>query len=119
MGGFIALRDEELCKKASMYSIMFEGYLTYGGMSGRDMNAWPRDWMKEPNLNIWKPVSVRWLIWDKNCLIMGFLSVMVPFGGHAIFVDAKKFLPNVPKEEFIAQTLAVELYVKAGFVPLK
>ncbi len=113
MGGFIALRDEELCKKASMYSIMFEGYLTYGGMSGRDMNALAQG-LDEGTEFEYLETRIGQVAYLGQKLVDYGVPVMVPFGGHAIFVDAKKFLPNVPKEEFIAQTLAVELYVEGG-----
>ena len=62
LGGFIGFKEESLFKQASMYNIMFEGYITYGGMSGRDMNALAMGWMKEPNLIIWKPASNKWNI---------------------------------------------------------
>jgi len=55
MGGFIAMNSKELFDKAAVFNIMFEGFLTYGGMSGRDMNAWLKDLMKEQNLKLLKP----------------------------------------------------------------
>ncbi|GAB1404661.1 tryptophanase [Lentimicrobium sp.] len=113
MGGFIAMREKELFDKASMFNIMFEGYITYGGMSGRDMNALAqglRDGTDFEYLNT-RISQVAFL--GKRLVDFG-VPVQHPFGGHAIFVDAKRFLPQLPKEQFQAQTLAVELYLESG-----
>ena len=113
MGGFIGFRDEELYRKSSVFNIMFEGFVTYGGMSGRDMNALAQ--------GLYEGTEFEYL--DTRIRQVGFLGqklqdygipTQYPFGGHAIFVDAKRFLPHVPKEEFIAQTLAIELYLEGG-----
>lgn len=60
MGGFVAMRSEELYKQAmTFFSIVFEGCVTYGGMSGRDMDRWPWDWTRTPNSNNSTPASGR------------------------------------------------------------
>ncbi len=113
MGGFIGFRDEDLFRQASVYNIMFEGFITYGGMSGRDMNALAQ--------GLYEGTRFEYL--DTRVRQVGYLGqrleelgvpVQKPFGGHAIFVDANQFLPNLPREQFRAQTLAVELYLEAG-----
>jgi len=113
MGGFIALRDKELFSRARTFNILFEGYVTYGGMSGRDMNALAQ--------GLYEGTDFEYL--QSRIGQVGFLGrklsefgiqVQKPFGGHAIFVDAKKFLQRVPKEEYQAQTLVVELYLEGG-----
>lgn len=113
MGGFIALNNEEIFKKATVYNIMFEGFLTYGGMSGRDMNALAQG-LDEGTEFDYLDTRIRQVEYLGKKLTEFGITVQRPYGGHAIFVDAKKFLPNVPKEQYQAQTLAVELYLEAG-----
>jgi tryptophanase len=113
MGGFIGFRHKDIYDKASVYNILFEGFNTYGGMSGRDMNALAQglyDGTEFDHLEtrIGQVAYLGQLLKDKG------VPVQYPFGGHAIFVDAKRFLPNIPKEEYIAQTLAVELFIEGG-----
>jgi len=113
MGGFIGLRSEELFRQASTYNIMFEGYITYGGMSGRDMNALAAG-LRESTTFEYLETRIRQVEYLGNRL-MGFgIPIQQPIGGHAIFVDALKFLPQVPREEYVAQVLALELYLEAG-----
>jgi len=113
MGGFIAMRSEELFKKASVYNIMFEGFITYGGMSGRDMNALAQG-LDEGTEFDYLETRIKQVAYLGQKLTDFGIPVQKPYGGHAIFVDAKKFLPNLPKEQYIAQTLAIELYLEAG-----
>jgi tryptophanase len=113
MGGFIGFRDEELFRKASVYNILFEGYVTYGGMSGRDMNALAQG-LYEGTEFLYLESRIGQVAYLGQLLMNYGVPVQYPFGGHAIFVDAKRFLPRVPKEEYIAQTLAIELYLEAG-----
>ena len=113
MGGFVAMRSEELYKKAMSFSIMFEGYVTYGGMSGRDMDALAVG--LDENTEFGQlDARIRQVRLLGDLLDQYGVPYQRPAGGHAIFVDAKKVLPNLPKEQFIAQTLAVELYLEAG-----
>ncbi len=113
MGGFIAMRDENLYKKASTFNIMFEGYITYGGMSGRDMNALAQGLYEGTEFD-YLETRISQVAYLGNKLVEYGVPVQQPFGGHAIFVDAKRFLPHLPKEEFQSQTLAVELYLEGG-----
>jgi tryptophanase len=113
MGGFTGFRHEELFKKASVFNIMFEGYNTYGGLSGRDMEALARGLVEGTEFDYLES-RISQVAWLGNRLKEFGVPVQEPFGGHAIFVDAKKFLPHVPREEFIGQTLVVELYLEAG-----
>ena len=113
MGGFIAFRDEELKKQASMYNIMFEGYVTYGGMSGRDMNALAQGLMESTEFDYLESRIGQIEYLGSKLRAFG-VPFQEPVGGHAIFVDAKRFLPQLPKEQFIAQTLGVELYIEGG-----
>ncbi len=113
MGGFIAMRSEELFKKASVYNIMFEGYITYGGMSGRDMSALAQGLDEGTEFNYLESRIKQVEYLGNKCLEYG-IPIQTPIGGHAIFIDAKRFLPQVPKEEYIAQTLACILYIESG-----
>ncbi len=113
MGGFIGFKDEDLFKQASVFGIMFEGYITYGGMSGRDMNALAQGLNEGTEFDTLDTRVQQVAFLGQRLKDFGVPS-QEPFGGHAIFVDAKRFLPQVPKEEFLAQTLAIELYLEAG-----
>ena len=113
MGGFIALRSEEIFKKATVFNIIFEGFITYGGMSGRDMNALAQG-LDEGTEFDYLDTRIKQVAYLGQKLTDFGIPVQKPYGGHAIFVDAKKFLPNLPKEEYVAQTLAIELYLEAG-----
>jgi len=113
MGGFIALRSEDIFKQASMFNIMYEGYITYGGMSGRDMNALAQGLYEGTEFDYLETRIEQVAYLGKKLKEYG-IPLQEPSGGHAIFIDAKRFLPNLPKEEFLAQTLAVELYLEGG-----
>ena len=113
MGGFIGFRDEETFRKASVFNIMFEGYITYGGMSGRDMNALAQGLYEGTEFD-YLETRIKQVEYLGKLLTDYGIPLQQPTGGHAIFVDAKKFLPHLPKEEFIAQTLGVELYIEGG-----
>ena len=113
MGGFIGLRDEDLYKKASVFNIVFEGFITYGGMSGRDMGALAQG-LDEGTEFEYLNARIRQVKYLGDKLIEYGIPVLEPIGGHAVFIDAKKFFPNIPQSEFIAQLLGVELYIEGG-----
>lgn len=113
MGGFIAMRTQELWRQTSVFNIMFEGYVTYGGMSGRDMNALAVG-LDEGTEFDYLETRIKQVEYLGNKLTEYGIPFQFPAGGHAIFVDANRVLPNVPKEEFRAQTLGIELYLEAG-----
>ena len=113
MGGFVAFKDEELFKRCQMFCIMNEGFITYGGMSGRDMNALAQGLDEGTDFDTLK-TRIKQVEYLGKKLDEYGIPYQRPAGGHAIFLDAKKILTNVPKEEFIAQTLGVELYLEAG-----
>jgi len=113
MGGFIAMRDKELFNRASMFNILFEGFISYGGMSGRDMNALAQGLYEGTEFD-YLDTRIKQVAYLGEKLKEHGVPVQYPFGGHAIFVDAKRFLPQIPQEELVAQTLAVELYIEGG-----
>jgi len=113
MGGFIGFRDEELFRLASTYNIIYEGFITYGGMSGRDMNALAQGLYEGTEFSYLES-RIRQVAYLGNKLKEYGIPVLEPFGGHAVFIDAKKILPEIPGEEFPAQTLAIEIYLEGG-----
>lgn len=113
IGGFIALKHEELYRKASNFVIIYEGFLTYGGLAGRDMAALSVGLNEATEFNYLES-RISQIEYLGNQLIEFGIPIQKPIGGHAIFVDALSFLPNVPRSEFPAQTLGIELYKEAG-----
>jgi tryptophanase len=113
IGGFIGMRDEELFRQCSVFNIMFEGYITYGGLAGRDMNAIAQGLYEGTDFD-YLDTRVKQVEYLGNRLMDYGIPIQQPIGGHAVFVDALRFLPGIKKEEFPAQTLAVQLYLEAG-----
>lgn len=113
MGGFIAFREEAAWQACQMYNIMYEGFITYGGMSGRDMSALAQG-LKEGTDFDYLETRISQVAYLAAKLDEYGIPFQRPAGGHAIFVDAKKILTNVPKEQFVAQTLGIELYIEGG-----
>jgi len=113
MGGFIGFRDEELFRKASAFNIIYEGFITYGGMSGRDMNALAQGLFEGTDFEYLSSRIGQVEYLGSN--MKGYsIPILEPTGGHAIFIDAKRFLPQIPDEEFPAQMLAIEIYIEGG-----
>lgn len=113
IGGFIGFRDKELFRKATTFNIMFEGFVTYGGMAGRDMNALAQG-LYEGTDSEYLESRIRQVTRLGDKIQAAGIPVQVPIGGHAIFIDAGKFLPQVTAAEFPAQRLAVEIYLEGG-----
>ena len=113
MGGFIGMRNSDIFQQASVFNIMFEGFITYGGMSGRDMNALAQG-LDESTEFDYLETRIKQVEYLGNILIEHNIPIQQPIGGHAIFIDAKRFLPELPKEQYIAQTLANEIYLEGG-----
>ncbi|MFA6806534.1 MAG: tryptophanase [Bacteroidales bacterium] len=113
MGGFIATRKQEWFDGAKNFCIIMEGYLTYGGMNGRDMNALAIGLDENTEFDMLE-TRIKQVEYLATKLDEYGIAYQRPAGGHAIFIDASKVLTHVPKEEFPAQTLTVELYLEAG-----
>jgi tryptophanase len=113
MGGFIGFKNKEIYNQACTYNIMFEGFITYGGMSGRDMNALAQG-LDEGTEFDYLQTRINQVAYLGNKLMEYGIPIQKPIGGHAVFIDAKKLLPNIPHNQFVAQTLAIELYLEAG-----
>ena len=113
MGGFIATNRKDWYEGAKGFCVQFEGYLTYGGMNGRDMNALAIGLDENTEFDNLE-TRIRQVQYLACKLDEYGIPYQRPAGGHAIFTDAPKVLTHVPKEEFPAQTLTVELYLETG-----
>lgn len=113
MGGFFATNIKEWYDTAKVKCIVYEGFITYGGMNGRDMNALAIGLDENTEFDNLESRIKQVEYLGKKLDEYG-VPYQRPAGGHAIFVDASKVLPYVSKEEFPAQTLTVELYLEAG-----
>ena len=113
MGGFIAVRSKTLYQKLVPISILFEGFTSYGGMSGHDIEALAQGLYEgiEENYLAYRVGQVAYL--GKELKKRG-VPVIEPFGGHAVYIDAKKFLPRIPQEQFPGHSLCCEIYLEGG-----
>ena len=113
IGGFLALNDYEIFEEARNMVVVYEGLHTYGGLAGRDMEAMAigiEEAIQEDHMRA-RIGQVEYVGEKLNSIGIPFVQ---PVGGHAIFLDAKKFLPQIKQLEFPAQTLAAELYLESG-----
>lgn len=113
IGGFLAMRDAELFQKVSNELILREGFVTYGGLAGRDLEAMA--------VGLWEGLDEKYLAYRtgqvaylaQRLLDIG-VPVIEPAGGHAVYVDAGSYLAHVPQQEFPGQALAAALYLEGG-----
>jgi len=113
IGGFLAFNSEEYYRQAVQWGIVYEGFATYGGQAGRDLEALARglrEVVEEDYLEN-RIGQVHYLA--QKLLDLG-VPIIEPPGGHGVYLDAQRFLPHIPREQFPAQTLAVELYIEGG-----
>jgi tyrosine phenol-lyase len=113
IGGFLALNDYTVFEEARNMVVVYEGLHTYGGMAGRDMEAMARG-IEEAVQEAHIKARIGQIEYVGEKLQSIGVPIVVPIGGHAIFLDAKRFLPHIPQIEFPAQTLAAELYMDSG-----
>ena len=113
MGGFIALNDEKIAEKITNLLILVEGFPTYGGLAGRDLEAIAvgLEEVTDEDYLSFRINQVRML---GESLTENGIPIIQPTGGHAIYIDALGFLPDMPREHFPAQALTVALYMEAG-----
>lgn len=113
IGGFLCLDNEELATKVTNLLILVEGFPTYGGLAGRDLEAISRG-LKEVLDENYLSFRVSQIKYLGDMLEEAGVPYVKPTGGHAIYLDVKRFLPHIPQKDFPAQALACELYLKAG-----
>jgi tyrosine phenol-lyase len=113
MGGFLALNDDDLAMRARNLLIVTEGFPTYGGLAGRDLEAIAQGLVEvlDEHYLEYRLRSVEYL--GERLLAMG-VPIVQPPGGHAIYINAKEFLPHIPVEEYPGQSLVVELFRAGG-----
>ncbi len=113
IGGFLAVNEYEIFEEARNMVVVYEGLHTYGGLAGRDMEAMARGIEEAVQLDhIRARIGQVEYVGEK---LQGIgVPIVVPVGGHAIFLDARRFLQHLKQIEFPAQTLAAELYLESG-----
>ncbi len=113
IGGFLCTNDSELAEQITNLLILVEGFPTYGGMAGRDLEAVARgleEVLNEPYLEF-RVSQVRFL---GDLLDASGVPILKPVGGHAVYLDAREFLPHIPQSRFPGQALTCELYLEGG-----
>jgi tyrosine phenol-lyase len=113
IGGWLSLNDDALADKARNLVVVYEGLHTYGGMAGRDMEAMARG-IGESVQDDHMRARIGQVEYLGELLQSAGVPIVLPIGGHAIYLDARRFYPDVPQDAFPAQMLAAELYLDAG-----
>ena len=113
LGGIPALNNIEVYQTAITFNIMFEGFITYGGMSGRDMGALAVGLYEALEFDYLASRITQVQYLGEKMAEFG-VPVQKPIGGHAVYLDANKFVPTIPRDEYRGLALAIELYLVAG-----
>src|SRR4030066_1444650 len=113
IGGFLAMNDEQLAMQCRNLLIVTEGFPTYGGLAGRDLEAVAQG-LEEIVDEHYLQYRIRSIEYLGEKLVAAGVPIIEPPGGHAIYIDAKRFLPNIPSEQFPGQSIVCELYIEGG-----
>jgi tyrosine phenol-lyase len=113
IGGFIGINDDDLAQNVTNLLILVEGFSTYGGLAGRDLEAIARG-LREVLDERYLAFRIGQVHYLGNRLLRNNVPMLKPFGGHAVYVDAKTFLPHVPQSAFPAQALVCAFYLEGG-----
>lgn len=113
IGGFLSLNDDELATKCRNLLIVTEGFPTYGGLAGRDLEAVAQG-LEEVMEESYLQYRIRSTEYLGEKITAAGVPIIEPPGGHAIYIDAKRFLPDVPPHQYPGQSIACELYIEGG-----
>lgn len=113
IGGVLLFRDHDLAEKANNLLILTEGFVTYGGLAGRDLEAMAQGFQEVLDED-YLQYRIRSTAYLGEGLVKAGIKIMQPPGGHAIYIDAKAFCPHIPQEQFPGQALVVGMYRQAG-----
>jgi tyrosine phenol-lyase len=113
IGGFLAMNDESILQRARELVVLYEGMPTYGGLAGRDMEAMAVG-VREMVDDQYIAHRVRQVRYLGQQLLDAGVPIVEPIGGHAVFLDARRFLPHLDQEQLPAQALAAQLYLDSG-----
>ncbi len=113
IGGFLATKNKKVFEEGRNLVVVYEGLHTYGGLAGRDMEAMARGIEEMTNYDYIRS-RIGQVEYFGSKLLEYKVPIVQPIGGHAVFLDAKKFLPHLKQDEFPAQTLANEIYIDSG-----
>ena len=113
IGGFLAMKDSELARRCRNLLILTEGFSTYGGMAGYDLEAVATG-LEEVLEESYLRYRIRSTAYLAEKILAAGVPIVRPAGGHAVYIDAKSFLPHIPADQYPAQSLAIELYRAGG-----
>jgi tyrosine phenol-lyase len=113
IGGFAACNDDDFATKMRSMVVVYEGLQTYGGMAGRDLEAMARGMLEACQDHVMKH-RIAQSEYLGNKLIAAKIPIVLPIGGHGVFLDARAFYPHIPQEQYTAQALASDIYVHSG-----
>jgi len=113
IGGFLAMNDDQLAMNCRNLLIVTEGFPTYGGLAGRDLEAVAQG-LEEVLDEHYLEYRIRSVEYLGEKLVSAGVPIIEPPGGHAIYLDAKRFLPNIPQDQFPGQSIVCSLYIEGG-----
>lgn len=113
IGGFLAMNDDDLAMKCRNVLIVTEGFPTYGGLAGRDLEAIAQG-LEEVLEEDYLRYRIRSIEYLGEKLIASNIPIVEPPGGHAIYIDAKRFAPHIPSEQYPGQSIVCQLYLEGG-----
>ncbi|MBS1514427.1 MAG: tyrosine phenol-lyase [Bacteroidetes bacterium] len=113
IGGFMATRNKKVFEETRNLVVVYEGLHTYGGLAGRDLEAMARGIEEMVNFD-YLHSRIGQIEYFGNLLLKAKIPIVKPIGGHAVFLNARKFLSHIPQDQFPAQTLCAELYLDSG-----